>query len=132
MSLALRALLFWLLLFALAAGNGALREFVLRPALGDAALPLSGVMLALLLAIAILAFVARQGPLAPAQAWALGAGWLALTLLAETALTLKAGNPASDVVAQVAWPAIRAGNLVALAYLVVLLAPPLYARLLRD
>jgi hypothetical protein len=60
--------LYWLVLFGLAALNGALREFVLTPRLGAAvARPLSAITLIALLAIAIAFFVGWQGPLQQAQ-----------------------------------------------------------------
>ena len=110
MPLALRAFLFWIFLFALAAMNGALRKYVLRPRLGPAALPASGMAQATLLAIAIYVFVRWNTPLTQAQAWLIGAGWLILTLAAETALTVKAGRPAADVLTQLSWRSIADGN----------------------
>jgi hypothetical protein len=129
--LALRVVLTWVLLFALAMVNGALRDLVLRPLLGAVALPTASITLMALLAAAIYAFV-RRTPLTRRQAWLVGLAWLALTLAAETALTIVSGRPASDVLASFTWPAIAAGNWVVLDFLFVTIAPALFTWLRRG
>lgn len=123
--------LYWLVLFGLAAFNGALREFVLTPRLGVAvARPLSAITLIALLAIAIAFFVRWQGPLQQAQSWIIGAGWLAVTLIAEVALTIRSGKPAANVLAAFSWDAINSGEWVAFAFLFVAVAPAFFSWLL--
>jgi hypothetical protein len=131
MPLALRAVLFWFLLFVLATLNGILREFVLRPWIGPTAQPVSSLTLVALLAVAIFIFVRANAPLSMAQAWLLGAAWLVLTLGAETLIGMKFGRPASAVIATLSWSAIAGGNWVALSYVFVALAPPIFTSLRR-
>jgi hypothetical protein len=123
MPLALRAFLTWCLLFALAMVNGALREMLLRPLVGAIALPLSTFTLMALLAPAIYVFVRRNAGLSLRQASLIGFAWLALTLAAETVLTLATGRPAADVLASFTWPALAAGNPVVLDFIFVAVAP---------
>lgn len=123
----LRAALFWPLLFAIAAINGALREFVLAPFLGSVARPLSGVTLILLLALAIAWFVRRFAPLPRREAVAIGLGWFSLTILAEALLLRGAGRPMADLAATFTWHAIAGGELFAVAAIFVAVAPALLA-----
>lgn len=76
-TLACKALILWLAILVLAVANGLLRESVLMPLLSSpAALILSGVLLSvLILAVAYLSLPWLQ-PMAPAQYWMVGVGWL--------------------------------------------------------
>src|SRR5687767_7055664 len=75
----------WLGMLVLAVLNGALREALLTPALGDTL----GRQLSTLLLLALFAcwfwFLHRRWPLTNAQqAWTVGVLWLAMTLALET------------------------------------------------
>lgn len=83
----LRGLAFWPVLPVLAVINGLLREKVLAPALGPAALPLSGVLFTALVLGASAAFLAlTRLPRTPRDLWALGAIWAGLALAFEVVL----------------------------------------------
>lgn len=74
----------WLIILLCAVMNGALREFVLVPYLGQtAAFVASGVILSLVVLLLALVLVPRLGPLSQAGALCLGLFWLGLTLAFE-------------------------------------------------
>ena len=105
--LARSALVAWLVLFAVAFANGAVRVLVLEPRLGAAALPLAGGIGMVLLGLIAGWFAWRTRPSVP-QALAVGCLWLGLTLAVEVALTVAGGRPAQAVadtftLAAVAW-----------------------------
>jgi hypothetical protein len=127
----LLSLAVWLGLLAIAVANGALREFVLAPRIGAAALPLSGVTAMTAFALAIAAFIRMSRP-PVAVAARIGALWLALTLGAETLITLAAGRPADDVLVSLGPSALAHGNLMLPLLAVTTLAPPAFARLLAP
>jgi hypothetical protein len=82
--MATRAFLTWLVLLIGAVGNGAFREAVLGPRLGVAAAQaVSTLMLSVF--IVVLGWLALPWirPESVRHAWAIGAGWLALTLAFE-------------------------------------------------
>lgn len=120
-----RAFAVWLGILGLAVANGVLREAVLIPRLGGrAGLLLSGVLLsALIVGAAWLALPWLAVP-RPSGLWAVGGGWLLLTLLFELSFGRLQGKP---------WPLLleaytfRGGNLWPLVLLVTLLAPRLAA-----
>jgi hypothetical protein len=118
------AALFWLLLFALAFLNGAVREFAFVPLVGPAAArPLSGVTLMALLAIGAWFFMRRHYPVSLSDAALIGLLWLVLTPVGEVVLfVLVMGEPV-DVVARSLTPsAVASGDMfaVALVWLAVL------------
>jgi hypothetical protein len=119
-------LLMWCALFALAAANGALREFVLTRWLGDAAQPVSGIMLIALLALASWLYL-RDRALTFRAASVTGGIWLMLTLTAEILMTWRGGESLADsvrsVLATFSLGALQHGELFALATLVVALMP---------
>ncbi len=119
-------LLMWCALFALAAANGALREFVLTRWLGDTAQPVSGIMLVVLLALASWLYL-RGRALTFRAASATGGLWLTLTFAAETVMTWRGGESLSDsvrsVLAAFSLSALQHGELFAVAALVVALMP---------
>ena len=126
-SLALKAMVIWVVILMLAMANGFLREFVLMPRLGTAAsLVLSGLLLsALILGTAYLSLPwLKPGSLI--QYWLVGFGWLALTLVFEFSFGLLQGK---------SWPVMLAaytfkgGNIWPLVLAVTALAPYLAARL---
>lgn len=131
-----RRLLLWGLaawpgLAVLAVANGILREAVLAPALGpQAALPLSGVSLIVLLWLATAAFLRLvPGRQAPAHLWALGALWLGLTLVFELVVFgLLLGRTWDELLAAFD---PRSGNLWPLVLLAVLAGPRVVAAAIR-
>ncbi|MEJ2483552.1 MAG: hypothetical protein P8049_10695, partial [Gemmatimonadota bacterium] len=80
-----RAVACWLLLAILAILAGALREMVLRPALGEAWAHRLGTLLVCgVFLLVIDRFVARLEPPAnPRELWTIGVLWLALTIAFE-------------------------------------------------
>ena len=118
----LKALALWLAILVLAVLNGALREMALIPAVGSfAGLVASGLILSAL--IFLVAFVALPwfGTLPAAQWWAVGLGWLLLTLLFEFGF--------GRVVEHKTWPELfeaytfKGGNIWPLVLLAALVAP---------
>lgn len=127
-------LLMWCALFALAAANGALREFVLTSWLGDAAQPVSGIILIALLALASGLYL-RGRALSFRAASVTGGLWLTLTLAAEMLMAWRGGESLGDsarsVLAAFSLGALQHGELFALAALVVALMPMAVAILRR-
>ena len=126
-SLALKALVIWVVILMLAMANGFLREFVLMPRLGTpAALVVSGMLLsALILGVTYLSLPWLQ-PRGSAQYWLVGFGWLALTLVFEFSFGLWQGK---------SWPVMleaytfKGGNIWPVVLAVTALAPYLAAKL---
>ncbi|WP_111643424.1 hypothetical protein [Marinimicrobium alkaliphilum] len=90
---ALKALVIWGSILVLAVANGALRESVLIPGVGTpAAFVLSGLLLSILIiGVAYLSLPWLQIS-RPVQLWAVGLGWLALTLVFEFSFGLWQGK----------------------------------------
>lgn len=124
----IRGTLAWLPMPVIAVANAALREIALQPVFGAAAQPLSGLTLAALLALYSFVMLHRVLGSAPRPAaWLLGVIWTALTLAFEyTLIAAQHANPLAGLLDALSPSAISAGNLFALAVLVVLLAPPLF------
>lgn len=118
--MALRAGLVWLLLLALAVGNGALRAAVLIPRLGETR---GHVLSTILLAIIILGVTALTirwiGPVSGREAWLLGIGWTLATLVFELLVGRLSGRSWSAVLADYdlssgrIWPLILVTTLLA-------------------
>jgi hypothetical protein len=125
----IRGTLAWLPMPVIAVANAALREIALQPVFGAAAQPLSGLTLAALLALYSFVMLHRVLGRAPRPAaWLLGVIWTALTLAFEYILiAAQYANPVARLLDTLSSSALGAGNLFALAVLVVLLAPPLFA-----
>lgn len=123
----LKALVIWASILVLAAANGALREFVLVPGVGTpAAFVLSGLLLSsLIIGVAYLSLpwlrISR-----PVELWAVGLGWLALTLVFEFLFGLWLGK---------SWPELleaytfKGGNIWPVVLAVTALAPNIAAQL---
>lgn len=80
-AIALRALVAWVIILALAMLNGALREGVLIPRLGTGAgLVMSGVLLSVCVVAVAFVLMAWLGPVPPWRCSGIGAFWIALTL----------------------------------------------------
>ena len=123
---------YWLFLFALAALNGTLREFVLIPLMGrSTALPLSGLSLVLILVAASWTFVHWKHPTL-VQATGIGLLWMALTLAGEAALALRSGKPLASVAEAFSISAISSGELFAVAVLAVGVTPLLCVMILQS
>ena len=93
----LRTLLVWSALIPLAIANGIVRESVLAPRLGPAALPLSGLILSLLIlltAIACAPFLRLRTRSAAVRA---GLIWMCLTLCFEFSFGLLAGKSMTEL-----------------------------------
>ncbi|MGM0564290.1 MAG: hypothetical protein ACQES2_08165 [Pseudomonadota bacterium] len=125
----LRAFLIWVSILFLAIGNGMLREYVLIPWIGTpGALVLSGLLLSsLIIGVAYLSLpwlkISRSIDL-----WAVGLGWLLLTLIFEFSFGLWQGK---------SWPelleayAFKGGNIWSVVLAATVFAPQIAARLRR-
>lgn len=80
----LRAIAVWLLIMVLAIANGAAREALLAPRLGERAAHVASTgVLCLLVFAAAWSAIRWIGPGSLSSAWTVGATWLALTLAFE-------------------------------------------------
>ncbi|MCW5635137.1 MAG: hypothetical protein KIT17_17510 [Rubrivivax sp.] len=124
MSLLSAAATAWLVILVLAIANGALREAVLVPRLGLlAGTVTSGVLLIAAVFAVAFALVAWRRPLGGAQAWWIGVGWLAATLVFEFGFgRFVQGKPWPELLAAYTF---KDGNLWPLVLVAVLLAPTL-------
>lgn len=124
----LSPLLMWCGLFALAAANGAFREFVLAPWLGGSAQFVSGIVLMVALGLAAWLYLRRRAPTFRAAAL-IGGLWFALTLLAETLLVWRGGAELGESVREVGATfsigAMQHGELFALAAILIAVMPML-------
>ena len=94
-----RCFLVWLLFIPLATTNGALRDIVLAPALGDTlGRAVSSLTLSLLILGLTLVFVKRLGVDTRAGYLVVGAFWLVLTLMFEVSFfVLVMGHPMDEL-----------------------------------
>jgi hypothetical protein len=84
LSIATRAILAWLALFAVMFANGALRVLLLQPRLGEDRARQVASLSGLTLVLIVSWLLARASPEATsAQLWAVGAAWLAATVAFE-------------------------------------------------
>jgi hypothetical protein len=126
-AIVLKALAIWLVILVLAIANGLLRESVLFPAFGNPlSLVLSGLLLcALIIFVAYLSLpwleINRSG-----QLWAVGLGWLALTLVFEFSFGIMQGKSFSELLEAYT---LRGGNLWVVVLATTALAPYLAAKL---
>ncbi|NBC01131.1 MAG: hypothetical protein GVY15_09770 [Bacteroidetes bacterium] len=120
----LKALGIWLLFAVAAPLNGGLRDFVVAPLWGEGvALPLSGVLLAVIIGWVTFLLLPHIGQISPADAWRIGGVWLALMLGFELGLGMLLLDQSLAEVMTVF--DVTRGNLYVLALLTVLLAPRL-------
>ncbi|MCE7903737.1 MAG: hypothetical protein DYH20_14135 [Gammaproteobacteria bacterium PRO9] len=125
--LLLKAVFVWLFILLLAIANGALREAILVPTLGDpAGLALSGILLSALIIAATYAALPWLNAYRRPQLLGIGVGWLALTVVFEFCLGLWQGKSWSAILDAYTF---EAGNLWPLVLLVTTAAPWLAARL---
>ena len=122
-----RALAVWFGLLVLAFANGALRELALVPALGDTyAHALSSVTLAATILLLAWVTIVWIHPASDADAWTIGALWLALTLAFEfLAGHYVFGTPWRDLLADYN---VAAGRIWVLVLLTTAAAPAISAR----
>jgi hypothetical protein len=118
----------WLVILVLAFANGALRELLLLPWMGYPwALVLSGLLLCVCVVLVTWFSLAVMKLKNAAQAFAVGAFWLALTLIFEFGFgRFVQGKPWSELLG--AYTFAR-GNLWPLVLLVILFGPPVIHRL---
>jgi len=123
----LRAAAVWVLILLLAILNGALREAVLLPRLGDPVAHLtSGMLLIVCILVASYLLVPRLGAQSPRQLIAIGLSWLALTLAFEFGFGLLVqGMSWADLFAAYTF---RNGNIWPVVLLLTLGAPFLVGR----
>jgi hypothetical protein len=96
----LRALVIWFAILALASLNGAVRDLIVAPRIGDTvARALSTVILCALVVLVTWLSIRWIGPLNPRQALGVGLFWLVLTLLFEFGAGRLSGMP---------WPTLLA------------------------
>ena len=95
----IRSFLVWLLFIPMAIANGALRDFVLAPALGDTlGRTVSSLTLSLLIFGLTLLMVDRIGVNTRAGYLVVGAFWLVLTVLFEVSFSLLVmGHPMDEL-----------------------------------
>jgi hypothetical protein len=125
--LAVKAIVVWLVILALAFANAALREKVLLPWIGRVrGLTLSGVILsALVLGVTYLA-LPWVGAVRGVELFAMGIGWLVLTLACDLALgAIQGGGIRQQFDAYL----FKRGNLWPVVLLVTAIAPYLAAKL---
>jgi hypothetical protein len=126
-----KALAVWVAMAVSAVINGIVRQSVLVPILGEgAARPLSAAMLLILVYVLTWVFLRWTNRPTGRGLWVVGAGWLALTVIFETALGFfVSGMSAPEIAASynplapTLWFYVLAG---------ILVAPPLVARLMRS
>ena len=117
----LRAVVVWFAILVLASLNGAVRDLVVAPRIGDTvARAISTVILSGLILLVTWYTIRWIGPHSPKQALALGAFWLVLTLCFEFGAGRFAGKPWSVILAD--YDVVR-GRIWVLVPLVTFLAP---------
>ena len=124
-SVFLRALLVWCAILGLAAVNGAFRDLLVAPRMGDtSSRALSTVVLCILILLVARSSMGWIGPVGPRQAIAVGIFWTVLTLVFEFGSGWYAGRRWSEMLAD--YNLLR-GRLWVFVPVVTLLAP-LWAR----
>jgi len=93
-----KAILIWLVIIPLAILNGALREAILLPLLGDFALPISCILLCILIFIVSIIFISRLGKCSKKNYITVGFLWIVLTVIFEFLLGFSMGNSFAELV----------------------------------
>jgi hypothetical protein len=116
-----RGAVIWLVILVLASLNGAVRDLLVAPRLGDTLARALGTLILCGLVLAVTwASIRWLGPRGPRQALGLGLFWVALTLTFECAAARLSGKPWSVVLAD--YDLLR-GRIWMLVPIVTLLAP---------
>lgn len=124
---AIKALVVWVAILALAIVNGVLREAVLAPVLGTVAgLIVSGLLLCSLILIVAYLFVPWLNVRGSGQLLLVGFGWLGLTLIFEFSFGLMQGKSLAEVLEAYTF---KGGNLWPLVLMVTTMAPWIATRL---
>ena len=128
MNILLRSFLLWLLFIPLAILNGASRDLLLTPALGDAmGQALSSVTLSVLILCVTMLFIRRIGVNTLTWLLIIGSFWLVLTVLFELSFFLLVmGHPMDELLGE--YDLFR-GRLWLMVLATVLFAPLLAARI---
>ena len=121
-----KSLLIWLAIIPCAILNGALREVVINPLIGERyAQPLSGVLLCLILFVVCWFFIPRIGRGTAKTYWIIGLLWVIMTILFEFGFGLLTGDSFMDLIRAYD---ITTGNLWLLVVIFTGLAPWLTAK----
>jgi len=121
-----KSLLIWLAIIPCAILNGAFREVVINPLIGERyGQPLSGVLLCMILFVLCWFFIPRIGRGTAKTYWIIGLWWVILTILFETGFGLLTGD---TLVGLIRAYDITTGNLWLLVVLLTGLAPWLTAK----
>jgi hypothetical protein len=122
-----KALAVWVGILVLAVANGALREAVLIPKLGDkSALVLSGVLLSSLILITAYFSLPWIGARRQPELIAVGLGWLILTLMFEFSFGLTRGKSLAEILEAYTF---KGGNIWPVVLLITAIAPWAAAKL---
>ena len=126
-SLPLRAFAVWVAILCLAIANGVLRQAVLLPNLGaPTGLVLSGAVLSALVLASAYVALPWLGTRRRSHMWAIGFGWLVLTVAFEFSIGLLVGKSWSDMLGAYTF---NGGNIWPLVLVVVTVAPNVAAKL---
>jgi len=94
-----KSLLIWLTIIPCAILNGAFREVVINPLIGERyGLPLSGVLLCMILFVVCWFGIPRIGRGMAKTYWIIGLLWVILTILFETCFGLLTGDSFMDLI----------------------------------
>ena len=98
-NMVLKSMLIWLSIIPLAIANGALREGLLMPLIGDKfAYPISGIILCLLIFIVCFIFIPKLGKGTKKTYLTIGLLWFFSTIIFETVLGLVEGIPFTEII----------------------------------
>lgn len=94
-----KSILIWLTIIPLAILNGALRETLILPLLGEKyALPISGIILCILIFIVSIILIPKLGKGSTKTFVIIGLIWFTLTILFETTIGLSMGHSFKEII----------------------------------
>jgi len=124
-----KSLLIWLAIIPCAILNGAFREAIINPLIGERySQPLSGVLLCIILFVICWFFIPKIGRGIAKKYWIIGLLWVFLTILFETCFGLLTGDSLAELLRAYD---ITSGNLWSLIVLFTGIAPWLTAKTRR-